>query len=200
MALGLIAEDSNARKILIFIDNRPAILFSKQPKQQSGWYLLQELALRIETLPSQLVIHWISAYSGVSVNEAVDMAAKEATGWREKWPPKLPFPIPSHLHTLNSAYRTATGERARAKWAQNRKDGNTDEQRLNLRLNLLPLSWMNSTTWHEQKVDSSTKNGQQKLASALTLDRSRRIKEAPLRKKNRNLCNILFCVARNFKS
>lgn len=36
MALGLIADDSNARKILIFIDNRPAILSSKQPKQQSG--------------------------------------------------------------------------------------------------------------------------------------------------------------------
>lgn len=48
MALDLIAEDNSDQKVLIFTDNQAAITSSKQPKQQSGQYLLQEIALRIE--------------------------------------------------------------------------------------------------------------------------------------------------------
>ena len=96
MALELIVEDNGDGKVLIFTDNQAAITSSEQPKQQSGQYLLQEIALRIETLPRHLEIHWIPAHSGVPGNESADIAAKEATGWRATGPPSAP----SHTHLI----------------------------------------------------------------------------------------------------
>ena len=61
MALDLIAEDNRGRKTFVFTVNQAAILSSEQPKQQTGPYLLQEIALRIEALPGQLEISWIPA-------------------------------------------------------------------------------------------------------------------------------------------
>lgn len=83
MALDLIDEDNSNQKVLIFTDNQAAITSSEQPKQPSGQYLLQKIALRIENLPRQIGIHWIPAHSGVPGNESADKAAKGATGWRE---------------------------------------------------------------------------------------------------------------------
>ena len=80
MALDLAVEDKSNQKVLIFIDNQAAITSSKQPKQQSGQYMLQEIALRIELLLRQLEIHWILAHSGVPGNKSVDIAGKKATG------------------------------------------------------------------------------------------------------------------------
>ena len=57
MALGLVVEDNSNQKVLIFTDNQAAITSSEQPKQQSGQYLRQEIALRIESLSRQLGIH-----------------------------------------------------------------------------------------------------------------------------------------------
>ena len=80
MALELIVEDNSGQKTLIFIDNQAAILFLKQPKQQSGQYLLQEIAMRIKALSGQFEVYYIPANSGVSANKAADLAAKEAPG------------------------------------------------------------------------------------------------------------------------
>ena len=50
MALDLVVEANSNQKVLIFTDNQANITFSEQPKQQSGQYLLQEIALRIKSL------------------------------------------------------------------------------------------------------------------------------------------------------
>ena len=121
MALDLIVEDNSNQKFLIFTDNQAAITFSEQPKQQSGQYLLQEIALQIESFLCQLEIHWIPAYSGVPGNELADIAAKEATGWRATGPPSTPSHTPPNLPTLTSAYKTAARYRANKQWAENWK-------------------------------------------------------------------------------
>lgn len=102
MVLDLIEEDNSKRKILIFTDKQAAITSSEQPKQQSGQYLLEEIALCIESLRRQPKINWILAHVGVPGNEATELAAKEATGWREKRPPSTPSNTPPNLHTLIS--------------------------------------------------------------------------------------------------
>ena len=57
MALDIVVEDNSHQKVLIFTDNQAAITFSEQPKQQSGQYLLQEIALRVKSFSRQLEIH-----------------------------------------------------------------------------------------------------------------------------------------------
>ncbi len=79
MALDFVIEDKSNRKVLIFTDNQAAITSSEQPKQQSGQYLLQVIALQIGSLSRQLEIHWILVHSGVAGNESADIAAKKAT-------------------------------------------------------------------------------------------------------------------------
>ncbi len=112
MALDFVVEDKSNQTVLIFADNQTAINFSEQPKQQSGQYLLQEIALQIEDLSRQLEIHWISAHSGVLGNKSADIAAKKATGWRVTGPPSTPLHTPLNLSTLTSAYKTTTRYRA----------------------------------------------------------------------------------------
>ena len=57
MALDLIVEDNSDQKVLIFTDDQAAITSSKQPKQQSGQYILQKIALQIKNLSRQIEIH-----------------------------------------------------------------------------------------------------------------------------------------------
>ena len=67
MTLDFVVEDNSNQKVLIFTDNQAAITSAKQPKQQSGQYLLEEIALQIESLSRQLEVYWILAYSEVSI-------------------------------------------------------------------------------------------------------------------------------------
>ena len=107
IALDLVVEDNNNQKVLIFADNQAAITSFEQPKQQSGQYLLNEIALRIESLPHQLENHSIPTHSGVSGNKSANIAAKEATG-----PPFTLLHTPPNLPTLTSTYKTAARYRA----------------------------------------------------------------------------------------
>ena len=117
--LDLVVEDNKNQKVLIFTDNQAAITSSEQPKQQSGQYLLQEIALQIESLSCQLEIHWIPAHSRVPGNESADIAAKEATGWRTTGLPSTPLHTSPNLPTLTSVYKTAARYRANEQWIEN---------------------------------------------------------------------------------
>ncbi len=61
---------------------------NRVPDAQSGQYLLACIVRLIDYLRKidgglQITLHWIPAHKGVPGNEAADVAAKEATGWRE---------------------------------------------------------------------------------------------------------------------
>lgn len=121
MALDLIVDDNSNRKALIFRDNQAAITSSEQPKQQSGQYLLQEIALRIETLSRQLENHSIPADSGVPGNESADIAAEKMIGWRATGPPSATSDTPTNPPTMTSAYNTTARYPAKEQWAENWK-------------------------------------------------------------------------------
>ena len=81
--------------------------------------MLQEVALRIESLSCQLEIHWIPAHSGVPGNESADIAAREATGCRATRPPSTPLDRLPNLLTLTSVYKIAARYRINEQWAEN---------------------------------------------------------------------------------
>ncbi len=112
MALDFDVEDNTNQKVLIFTDNQASITSSEKPKQQSGQYLLQEIALQIESFSRQLEIYRIPGHSWVPGNKLADIAAKAATGWRATGSPFTPSHTLPNLSTLTSAYKTAVSYRA----------------------------------------------------------------------------------------
>ena len=121
MALDLVVEDKSNQKVLIFTDNQAALNSFEKPKQQSGQYLLQQIALRIESFSRQLEIHWIPAHFRVPGNKSADIAAKEAIRWKATGPPSTPAQMPHNLSILTSEYKTATRYRANEQLAENWK-------------------------------------------------------------------------------
>ncbi|KAK0369062.1 zinc knuckle [Colletotrichum limetticola] len=79
-------ESGNSRsKIFIHTDNQAAIRSSAKPKGKSGAYLLKIIAEKTQALREQgleVELRWVPAHIGIQGNEAADIAAKEATGWR----------------------------------------------------------------------------------------------------------------------
>ncbi|KAI6789402.1 hypothetical protein KC331_g213 [Hortaea werneckii] len=74
------------RRINIFVDNQAAIRSLTRPEGRSGAYILKQIAARVESLQEKghiVVVRWIPSHEGIEGNEAADIAAKEATGWRE---------------------------------------------------------------------------------------------------------------------
>ena len=118
MACEIIAEADKTQPVHIFVDSRAAIFAVQNPRQQSGQYMLELIAKRLDTLRNTVHIHWIPAHTGVSGNEAADVAAKEATGWRAQGPPGAASPTPPHLHTLISACKTKVRARVDQQWEE----------------------------------------------------------------------------------
>lgn len=88
---------------------------------QSGQYIIQNIAARLELLKS-ISIHWIPSHIGITDNEAADFAAKEATGLREKGLPAAPIesnPI------LVAAARTGVRLKIKEQWANTWHEGTT---------------------------------------------------------------------------
>ncbi|KAM3081301.1 hypothetical protein ACMFMG_012242 [Clarireedia jacksonii] len=91
------------------------------PRSRSGSYLLVEIIELIDEIrlkAEYIEISWIPAHIGIEGNEAADIAAKEATGWRsnrrEKARPSAP---PRKLYVLRSTMATWIKQQAVSKWA-----------------------------------------------------------------------------------
>lgn len=80
--------------------------------------MLELIAKRLDALSNPIHIHWIPAHTGVPGNEAADIAAKEATGWRSQGLPGTVSPTPPHLHTLISACKTSIRSRVNQQWEE----------------------------------------------------------------------------------
>jgi ribonuclease HI len=110
------------REVLIYTDNQAAITIAGQPRSRSGAYLLKEIIELIDEIRPRtryIEISWIPAHTGIAGNEAADLAAKEATGWRKR-PQKRARPsAPARqLYPLKSTVITWINQEAERKWAR----------------------------------------------------------------------------------
>lgn len=109
------------REVLLFTDNQAAITITGAPRSRSGAYMLAEIIELYDDLRTRtpyIEISWIPAHTGIEGNEAADIAAKEATGWRRK--PKeraRPAAPPRHLYVLKSTLITWINQKATQDWA-----------------------------------------------------------------------------------
>jgi len=74
-------------KVIICIDNQAAIRAVENPSNSSGQHLVKFIIKFIEKLRSngvEVELHWVPAHIGIDGNESADIAAKQATGWRQK--------------------------------------------------------------------------------------------------------------------
>lgn len=126
LALQIAQEDkdngNDRSKLLIYTDNQAAIRFTAKPKGKSGAYLLKSITQQIEQLQSRgLVteIRWVPAHTRIRGNEDADLAAKEATGWREEGPTGPKAIEPQHLYPLRSTLKTWAHKETIRSWEIN---------------------------------------------------------------------------------
>lgn len=74
-------------RLIVCIDNQASIQAVQSPGASSGQYLVKLIVRQINHLRSrgiEVELHWIPAHRGIPGNDLVDIAAKQATGWRQK--------------------------------------------------------------------------------------------------------------------
>jgi ribonuclease HI len=112
LALAMAEAEADAgacRKLInIFADNQAAIRSLTRPEGRSGAYILKQIAARVESLQKSghtVVMRWIPSHKGIEGNEAADIAAKEATGWREGTETGPRAHLSTELYTLQATYK-----------------------------------------------------------------------------------------------
>lgn len=109
-------------KVTIYTDNQAAIRAVGDPVGRSGAYILGEIVDRVNRLQSQpgiqIEIRWIPLHTDIPGNEAADIAAKEAAGWRanESMRAGNRAHMPIILHPLRSTLKTWIQQEAYKDW------------------------------------------------------------------------------------
>ncbi|KAK0368799.1 reverse transcriptase [Colletotrichum limetticola] len=92
-------------KVFIHTDNQAAIRSSAKPKGNPA-------RLDVE-------LRWVPAHVGIQGNEAADIAAKEATGWRPNGQPGTRADKPRDLFKLRSTIKTRSHKQSHHAWQTN---------------------------------------------------------------------------------
>ncbi|KAI6787639.1 hypothetical protein KC361_g9452 [Hortaea werneckii] len=121
LTMAAVEVDASAyqRHITIFADNQAAIRSLTRPEGRSGAYILKQIAARIESLQEKgntVVVRWIPSPEGIEGNEAADIAAKEATGWRESSASGPKADPPPELCALQATLRMHSRKEADKGW------------------------------------------------------------------------------------
>ncbi|KAH6044453.1 hypothetical protein HBI67_247390 [Parastagonospora nodorum] len=108
------------RDIAVYTDNQAAIWSITKAEGRSGAYILEEIARQVQRLQDKgrpVTVRWIPAHVGIPGNEAADIAAKEATGWRADGRRQPPAEAPPKLFPLKSTLRRWCKTQAERTWA-----------------------------------------------------------------------------------
>jgi ribonuclease HI len=116
------------KQAAIFTDNQSALRATENPGSQSGQYILESIVDALAEIRSggaTVELYWLPSHRGIEGNEQADIAAKEATGWRqirshrERMVEVLTdatAPQPSYQRVLRSALRTQIRAAVMGEW------------------------------------------------------------------------------------
>jgi ribonuclease HI len=114
------ASRNGARQhVAIYTDNQAAIWSIAKAEGRSGAYILADIARQVQELQDKgrtVTVRWIPAHVGIPGNEAVDKAAKEATGWREDGRRSSPADAPPNLYAIRSTAKRWCKTQAERAW------------------------------------------------------------------------------------
>jgi ribonuclease HI len=119
LALNVAENHFKNELIVIFTNCQIVIRVIQCFKKQFDQYLLQTLTRRIEIFDREIHIHWILAHVEVHDNEAVDIAVKEITEWRQSNANRVSLTfviVNSKMFIL--AIRNKIRIRAKIEWAE----------------------------------------------------------------------------------
>ena len=121
LTMAAVEVDGSAfkRHITIFADNQAAIRSLTRPEGRSGAYILKQIAARVESLQEKghvVIVRWIPSHEGIEGNEAADIAAKEATGWRGGPASGSRADPPPKLYTLQATLKMWSRKVADKMW------------------------------------------------------------------------------------
>jgi hypothetical protein len=119
-------RNGSRRNVAIYTDNQAAIWSITNAEGRTGAYILEEIARQIQDLQDRgrpVRVRWVPAHVGIPGNEAADIAAKEATGWREDGRRGPTADEPMKLFPLKTTLRRRCKQQAELAWgAKWRKD------------------------------------------------------------------------------
>jgi ribonuclease HI len=113
------SRNGTRRNVAIYTDNQAAIWSIAKAEGRSGAYILADIAQQVQELQDKgrtVTVRWIPAHVGIPGNEAVDKAAKKATGWRQHGRRSLPADAPPNLYTIRSTMKRWCKTQAERAW------------------------------------------------------------------------------------
>ncbi|PPJ61058.1 hypothetical protein CBER1_07391 [Cercospora berteroae] len=131
IAQNTLEDTSSPRQVAIRTDNQAAIRSLVRAEGRSGAYILKQIACRTDTLQDKghtVIVRWIPSHEGIEGNEAADIAAKEATGWREGQDGSEAADRaaqPEELYAVLSTLKRKSREEAEKKWQGTWRTGTT---------------------------------------------------------------------------
>lgn len=109
--------------INVFANNQAAIRSltrpEGKPEGRSGSYILRQIVEGIDSLQTggyEVAVRWIPSHKGIEGNEAADIAAKKATGWREGSASGPRATLPPELYSFHAPLKIWSRKQTKESW------------------------------------------------------------------------------------